>query len=190
MSGLRWEVRRQRLLWWSSQGWILLEVMVAVVVAGILLGPLAGAMMSASTQAGRVRVQAGGLSERSLDAAAMDAWVWGGLVVSAKWRPGLALEVDTRLAEGAAGDPGVGLWVDGWFHGEWPTNPLGSAVIETATWSGCQGREAVLRVRTTETSNTNEPSKYNWRPRSNILIAKSLYLYDGTWCNIHKRTFK
>ncbi|MGI5939528.1 MAG: type II secretion system protein [Thermoleophilia bacterium] len=131
----------------ASQGWILLEVMVAVMIAGILLGPLATAVMSAVGQAAHVRRQADGLVAHSLDTESMDAWIWGGQVIAGEWSAGPALEVRVRFPSGA-GDPSmVGVWVDGWFRGEWPVDPSGVLTIEATTWSAGEGSEVVLRVR-------------------------------------------
>lgn len=148
MIGFGCGVRRARTLC-SSRGWVLLEVMVAVVVVGILVGPLAGAVMSAAAQAARIREQANDLAEKSIDAETMGAWTWGGLVISARWLPGPALELGSQLPEEDAGTYSAGLWVDGWFQGEWPTGSGGTVVIRPETWPDREGREAVVRVRAT-----------------------------------------
>lgn len=131
-----------------SQGWILLEVMVAVMIAGIVLGPLATAVMSSAGQAAHVRRQADGLAAHSLDMESMDAWTWGGgQVIAGEWSAGPALEVSVRVPSGAEDPSVVGVWVDGWFRGEWPVDPSGVLTIEATTWSAGEGSEAVLRVR-------------------------------------------
>jgi hypothetical protein len=147
----------------SSRGWVLLDVMVAVLVAGVLIGPLAGAVLSGLNQSARVRQQAEDLSAASLEATSMADWTWGSVVVSAQWLPGPALEVIPYRFDKSV-TPFVGLWIDGWFCGEWQADPGGSLSLSSATWAGWEGREAVVRVRAAEGA---------WGPPWRSLVADS-----------------
>ena len=153
----------------ASRGWVMLEVMVAVLVAGVLLGPLADAVLSGLNQSVRVREQAEDLSAASLRAASMGDWTWGWAVVSAQWFPGPALEVIPYRFDASVA-PFVGLWIDGWFCGEWEADPSGFVSLPSATWSGREGREAVVRARAAEGS---------WGPPWRSLVADSRGIVTG-----------
>jgi hypothetical protein len=76
------------------------------------------------------------------------AWDWGPRVVSTVWHPGpvLDLEIESREEAGAV----VGLWVDGWFLGEWVPDASRRLSLGASEWGGSAGAELVLRVRESE----------------------------------------
>lgn len=129
-----------------QSGWILLEVMVAVVLLGVLVGPLAGSVMAAAAQSERLRQQAGELSADPVEGFILAAWTWGPGLASVDWRPGPALEVTPCFPDQGSAAL-VGLWIDGWFQEEWEVGFGSSLLIPLQTWSAHEGGEAVVRSR-------------------------------------------
>lgn len=128
-------------------GWALAEVMVAVVIAGVAVAFLAASVVNAVHQAAHVLQQARTIGAGTATDEVLSAWTWGPSLLSAQWSPGPVLEVEARL-EGDAAEPlMVGLWVNGWFRGEWPLDDSGMHVFGDGSWDADEGAEAVLRVR-------------------------------------------
>jgi prepilin-type N-terminal cleavage/methylation domain-containing protein len=130
----------------EQRGFALLEVMVALVLVGALLGALATEAQRALDAAIRLRGKAASLSpehEADLD---LGAWDWGQRVAFAEWGTGPVLRVSggTGLATGAK----LGVWCRGWFLGEWEVPTTGPTVLGQDVWQGHIGEELVLRTRT------------------------------------------
>ncbi len=128
-------------------GWMLAEVMVAVLIAGVAVTFLAASVLSAAQQAGHVRQQAEAVGAQAAAPEVLSAWTWGAGVLAAEWSPGPVLRVQARVESGGSDPMMMGLWMDGWFQGEWPLDDSGTQVFEQGSWDGCEGAEAVLRVR-------------------------------------------
>ena len=134
---------------------ILLEVLVAVVLIGLVVGPLAVALSGVIGQARAVR-EAGGGEADSPRAGMKGLEAWGPRVTEASWRPGPVLRLATDLAGSLGGlEATVGIWVDGWAVGEVPVGvegepgaASGEVTVPASVWSGSAGGEVVLRVRT------------------------------------------
>jgi hypothetical protein len=124
----------------------MLEVAVAVLVAGLLLGSLTGALLAGVDRSAAAREQLGGMGVDPGDDISAYAWTWGPCLVSSAWRPGPELGLTLRDPRGTAA-LAVGLWIEGWFQGEWEADQSGSVVISNAAWSGREGCEAVVRLR-------------------------------------------
>lgn len=139
----------------GQRGTILLEVLVAVVLVGLVVGPLATVLAGLVGQARAVRAAGSGRSVADRDAG-KGLEGWGPRVAAASWRPGPALRLRTDLAGSQDGvEAVVGIWVDGWVVGEIPLGAedgeagvLGQVTVPASVWSGLAGGEAVLRVRT------------------------------------------
>jgi hypothetical protein len=132
----------------DRRGFILIEVAIAMVILALLVVPLAAGMQTAIGRSVRVRAQAQGLSVRPDEATIEDPWEWGTRVTSIRWQPGPTLYVN---AEGRSGSECVvGLWVDGWFLGERPSDAGGCICVGASDWSGETGRELVVRARQSE----------------------------------------
>ena len=138
-------------------GSILLEVVLAAVLVGLILGPLATAFAGVVEQARTARRLAG--METGAAVESSTAWEWGPRVVEAWWRPGPALHVRiSGLTGGSAATTQVGLWADGWLVREMTVPGDDAGVPSTAgelqvgaqTWTDLAGQELVIRVRTAE----------------------------------------
>jgi len=130
-----------------SGGWILLEVIVAITIAGLLTGPLAGALLSSMALASRSRDRAAsvaGLSTFGDDAA---AWQWGSRVLDVRWLAAPSLQVE-MVVGGDATELDAGVWLDGWYVGAWPVDRNGGVSVERELWEGREGGEVVVRART------------------------------------------
>lgn len=136
-----------------ESGTILFEVLVAVVLIGLVVGPLATALSGVIGQARTLREE--GAGQAASDGASGNRLEgWGPRVTEASWNPGPVLRLSTDLAGSGDGvDARVGIWVDGWSVGE---VPLGAddgqaaapveVTVPASVWSGRAGGEVVLRV--------------------------------------------
>ncbi len=158
-----------------SDGWVLVEVMMAVVLLGLLVVPLAAGVQSATGRANTVRSQAARVSDPPQDPDGGDAWEWGATVSSAWWRPGPSLYI--QLEQRSGQDHIAGLWVNGWFQGEVEPDDDGTVRVGAPAWYGSAGEELVVRVRTA-TGTWGPP----WRlvvPAADGVSASSALAGDG-----------
>jgi len=132
----------------SNGGFILVEVLVALVLLAVLIVPLATGMTSALDGARKVRDQAAALADGTARSATLPAWDWGPMVAALHWTAGPAARIEVERG----GDPEavVGLWVDGWFLGEWRPDEYGVLEIPEEEWSTRVGAELMVRVRQSE----------------------------------------
>lgn len=126
-----------------ESGWVLLEVMVALLLCGILVAGLGDCLSSAARLVDRVQTNAltADGSESGLD----EAWSWGPRIVRAGWSSGPALTVDVAIP--ADGGPVVGIWCNGWQQVEQQLGPSRTVQFDSAKWSAWQGAEVTVRVR-------------------------------------------
>ncbi len=127
------------------EGSILIEVMVAVVLLGIIVVPLATGAQSAVQRAETVQEQSAGASADVAGAGVGEAWKWGPAVARGWWTPGPVLHIDLEESKDVA--LVVGLWVDGWFMSEESPDSDGRLSVRSQAWSDCVGRELLVRVR-------------------------------------------
>jgi hypothetical protein len=143
----------------NAAGSVLLEVVLATVLVGILVVPLATSFAGAveQTRANRMQATAVGPEGQNVDAAS--GWEWGPRIIGGWWRPGPVLHL--KVVGGVAGSAEtalmLGLWVDGWPKGEWPVDAGGTSgevggldetLIGPAPWTGLAGGELTIRART------------------------------------------
>lgn len=129
----------------DERGFVLAEVLIAVVLLAVLIVPLATGMTAAADQASRVRAQAEGLPAVTSESATRAAWGWGPKVEGLRWASGPTAAIEV----GTVADPEsvVGVWTDGWFLGEWSLDGGHILELPAATWSGLEGAELTVRVR-------------------------------------------
>jgi hypothetical protein len=142
----------------GSRGSILLEVMLATLLIGILVVPLATAFAGAVDQA---RVLRDRLAEQpAAEGASQPAasWEWGLRVIAAWWRPGPVLHIRVSEAPShALAATHVGLWADGCLIAEQSiaSDQNGVAAVTDDMqlgpdeWAGLVEGELVMRVRAT-----------------------------------------
>lgn len=126
-------------------GFVLLEVMAAVVLLAILLVPLVTSALTALGAAGTVRERDGDLAVVAAGSGSGEAWEWGARVDSAVWGPGPVL--DLAVTSPAGSDCIVGLWVNGWFVGEYPPAENGTFSVGTLEWRDAAGNQLLVRAR-------------------------------------------
>jgi type II secretory pathway pseudopilin PulG len=141
---------RGRVCFWrfgcrAGHGFVLVEVMVAALLAAFLLGPLATSMQSVVARARELRSDAADLNVLGAEGEEAAAWVWGPMVEAAVWDLGPELRVSVRLALGRS--LLVGAWADGWSVGEWETDGASQLNLSAPIWSGLAGKELIIRVR-------------------------------------------
>jgi len=138
----------------TAAGWILLEILAALVLFSVLIGPLVTGLISGVDRAATIRAETESVSsdDASHPAAGMNttsaAWEWGPRVVTAVWRPGPALEARVAMSFGSTdGQWLVGIWIDGWFRGEESPDDTGILTLKAGRLAESCGHELVLRVR-------------------------------------------
>jgi hypothetical protein len=129
----------------GASGSILIEVVVAVLLAGVLVGELAPALSASLYRAAQVDLQASSIGIETA-ATVRDSWDWAPSVSSSSWEAGPVLRVGCKQRD-RADEQVAGLWAEGWFLGEHALDAGAGLRLEGATWEGMQGRELVLRVR-------------------------------------------
>lgn len=128
----------------GAGGFILIEILVALVVLGIMLGALADAAQSAISRAEVVRERVATASSAVAPEVGGAPWAWGPTVAQASWGPGPILEV---AACGAGAGFVVGMWADGWLVGEWSSSGTDVVSVGRQTWVERAGAELVIRLR-------------------------------------------
>ncbi len=152
----------------GTSGFVLIEVMVAVILATILLVPLSGSMHRAIDAARGVEEK---LAEAGGTGVPGSNWNWGPMVNEVGWKPGPELEV---LAQGAAGDDlSVGIWAEGWSLGEWPADVNGEVRVSSESWSDDCGKELVIRARA---------GQGPWGPPWRTMVPDALARASGGSC--------
>jgi prepilin-type N-terminal cleavage/methylation domain-containing protein len=135
---------------WDShrRGFVLLEVMVAIVMLGTLLGALATEAQRAVDTTVRLREMAAGLSKLNAGELELDAWDWGSRITGATWEGGRILKV-FGVKHGEV-ESKVGVWCEGWCLGEWRQPPAEPLALGPAIWDGHTGDEVIVRARVAE----------------------------------------
>lgn len=129
----------------GERGFVLVEVLAAVVLSAVLIVPLTTTLLSVADNAAGVRDQAARLPMVTAGSATRTAWDWGPMVGSLRWGSGPAVKIEL---EGLVETEGfVGMWADGWFLGEWSPDGDQAVEVPASTWSGLEGRELTIRVR-------------------------------------------
>jgi type II secretory pathway pseudopilin PulG len=133
-----------------ASGSILVELLVAIMLLGLAIGPLAAGVQTARQRAAEVRRGGENLSVATGAADESGAWTWGPRIATAQWLPGqtLALSVDPEVARKGS----VGLWVNGWFLREFIPETDGGLVIKGRVLRLDYGAELTVRVRVTNTA--------------------------------------
>lgn len=141
----------------GSAGSILLEVMVATLLVGLLVVPLATSFAGMVGEARAVRQRAEGDPAEHAASQSAEGWEWGSRVIAGWWRPGPVLHL---TMSGAAGEISasaeVGLWADGWLlaqeavvlSGESGPPATNELQMGPELLTGLADRELVVRVRT------------------------------------------
>ncbi len=102
----------------GSEGSILLEVMMATLLIGLLVVPLATSFAGMVGEARTVRQRAEGDPAGPAASQSAEAWEWGPRVIAGWWRPGPVLHLRMSGAAGASSaEAEVGLWAEGWVRG-------------------------------------------------------------------------
>ncbi|MCX8032901.1 MAG: hypothetical protein N3B14_05885 [Thermoleophilia bacterium] len=147
-----------------EQGFLLFEVLAAVVVLSLMAVFLVSMAASLASASAALRTEqqpataTDSAEKESTEANGKKAWCWGEQVQSVSWNARGELKVavsdDWDLPAGGA-DSGcykkVGLWIDGWFKGEFLVNN-GEAALPPECWKSglpqiaSAGHEVVLRV--------------------------------------------
>jgi hypothetical protein len=155
-----------------TEGSILIEVLVAIVLLTIILVPLATSMQAAGEQGAAFRAEHGSLATSTASEQARAAWSWGPHVETAVWSPGqeLALTVEADLLA----ETSVGLWADGWFIGEFTPEVDGSVVAKVGLLGAGTGQELVARVRV---------GSGIWGPPWRSLVPDALGMSGGSLAN-------
>jgi hypothetical protein len=128
-----------------SEGLVLIEVMMAMVLLAMLIVPLVSAVQSVAGTADRIRSRSASSFGPINSPSACEAWKWGEEVSTAWWRPGPVLRI--RAESGSDEDRVVGLWADGWFLGEWEPSEDGDVQAGVPAWTDFTDDELVVRVR-------------------------------------------
>jgi hypothetical protein len=128
-----------------TRGFVLLDVMVAIVLLGILLGVLATGAQSACRVAVGLRDRAVPLSTTSSGDSSLGAWTWGEGIRQAAW--GSARVLTIYAGTQSASQATVGVWCDGWPLGEWQASMKEPLALGPAVWDGRNGQEVVIRAR-------------------------------------------
>jgi hypothetical protein len=126
-------------------GFVLIEVMTAVLIVSTVVGTLASAAHEALIGTARTRDKAATASAENLESAGTVAWAWGPQLQGATWGAGPVLRV--RGGVGAAEDSKVGVWVAGWALGEWELTGAAQLDLGPELWSGLAHEELVIRAR-------------------------------------------
>jgi len=132
----------------ASDGATLLEVMVALVLLGMLIVPVALGVDSAVNRSTSVRAQANDLAAGFGSSGSGQAWKWGPALTGAVWRPGPALDLTVKVPSEER--LVVGLWCDGWPLGEREVDPEGRLSVQASDLRGLVDGELVVRVREAE----------------------------------------
>jgi hypothetical protein len=142
----------------SAGGSILLEVVLATVLVGLIVAPLASALAGTVDEARAVRQRAAADGRTGPSTGASGNWEWGPRVVAAWWRPGpvLHVRVSGDTGEYSPGVRSFGLWADGWLIAEETVDPseaangtavMGETGIGPTLWTGLADNELVIRAR-------------------------------------------
>jgi hypothetical protein len=150
---------RRRWEWFisgGSAGSILLEVVVATLLIGLLVVPLATSFAGMVGEARTVRQRAEGDPAGRAASQSAEGWEWGPRVIAGWWRPGPVLHLRvSRIPGETSTEAEVGLWAEGWLVGQEAIT--GSADTGFAAtndlqlgpelWTGLADSELVVRVR-------------------------------------------
>ena len=127
----------------ASAGWVLFDVMAALVVMGTLVGSLVGGVATLINREAAVRKAAADLVKA--DTVNQAAWYWQSVRLDASWSPGHRLEI-SLLADTSLVTHSIGVWVNGWFVFEQELDDSGHLVIGSNMWAIEDGDEVILRV--------------------------------------------
>ena len=140
MSVNAWSCHRDK---GAGGGFVLVEVMVAIVLIGSVMGGLVHGIQMARDAAQEVRDKAAVLSRGGADDPGLTAWQWGAAQVDdALWEPGPEL-----VLMAGKGATSVGVWVEGWFLGEWAVDAGELLRLGPAVWGFWSGAGVVIRAR-------------------------------------------
>jgi hypothetical protein len=128
----------------AESGFLLLDVMVAVLLVSLVMGSMVASVLAAGGRVlhGEAAAEAlGGGSPTTLSA----GWQWPSAVWNAEWTAAQRLRIDLR----DAWSPGllVGVWLDGWFKGESPVSDQGVVELDLAQLAVMPGEEVAIRAR-------------------------------------------
>jgi hypothetical protein len=132
----------------GGDGFLLLEVMVALLLSAIVVVPLATCLQRAAQQAQTLTVDFGGL--QGLDGKGptdgnVGGWGWGPATRGVTWRPGP--ELDVWVGGAYSSDVEIGIWADGWLLGAWEAESGGRPTTVGVPWSSFMGSELCIRAR-------------------------------------------
>jgi phosphate/sulfate permease len=96
-------------------GSVLLEVVLATLLVGILVVPLATALGGAVAQTRAARLQIAGAGAQNPSLNESTGWEWGPRVIAGWWRPGPILHV--KVAGGVGDAIPTSTWAFGWTDG-------------------------------------------------------------------------
>jgi hypothetical protein len=129
----------------AAGGFILVEVMVAIMIFALVLVPLATSLQRALSAGLALRGKASAFSQEASGDGCAEAWTWGPMVKGVAWRPGPELHIRVR-AFGST-ELVVGVWAGGWLLGEWAMAGECSLRVPSLSWSEVEGEELAVRVR-------------------------------------------
>ena len=132
----------------ASAGSVLVEVVVATLLVGLLIVPLASAFQTALDEGRSLRERLADAPSDRQSPTAPEGWAWGARVLAGWWRPGPTLHLKLSAGAGLI----VGFWADGWPVAEDPVDASAAGEIEVAPslWTGLQQKELIVRVREEE----------------------------------------
>ncbi|NLT34685.1 MAG: hypothetical protein GXX83_02150 [Gaiellales bacterium] len=130
----------------SQCGWALLEVSASLALLSILLAGMLQVWVSLAGRVQRTEELLGQVVVTPDDALVGRRAAWGVCVEKAEWKEGPALEVATSPTLPEEGVQ-VGLWVQGWFLGEYPVANGDVVLADPFLRQARQGEEAVVRAR-------------------------------------------
>lgn len=132
-------------------GSTMLEVLAALALLAVAILPLASATLAALDRRERLEEKLtqhqSGLRGRVEQDESGLLWSWGVRPGLLSWtsEPGLSVRLEGRGSERC---DFIGLWVDGWFQGEWAATGAETVKVgQPAFWRGRAGREVVVRGR-------------------------------------------
>lgn len=128
----------------DCRGWVLLELMTAVVMLAILTGTLSQGILSVCQRGTALEKVADCLG--SVDSECAESWSWAAALITLSWDSGPTLRL--RLMGGRnASTYFFGLWANGWLMTEANATEGGDAILGPNQWVDRVGQELVIRAR-------------------------------------------